>query len=90
MIIFNLQCVASFVGNGEICGKDSDGDGYPDMQLNCNESHCVQVCTYVHMFLCSISCTVTYVHILSYIYEHLSIISITPYVLQSNLLEYNY
>ena len=47
MIIFDLQCAASFVGDGKICGKDSDEDGYPDMQLNCNDTHCIQVCTYI-------------------------------------------
>ena len=42
--IVQLQCAASFVGDGKICGKDSDGDGYPDIQLNCNGTHCTQVC----------------------------------------------
>jgi len=26
-----------------VCGKDSDGDGYADMKLNCDDPQCVQV-----------------------------------------------
>ena len=42
-ILITLQCLDQFVGNGVICGKDSDGDGYPDMLLDCDDPHCVQV-----------------------------------------------
>ena len=42
-IIILIQCAAPFVGDGDVCGRDSDGDGYPDMKLNCSGSHCVQV-----------------------------------------------
>jgi len=34
-----------------MCGKDSDGDGYPDMELNCNDSHCVQVIMYICIYI---------------------------------------
>ena len=40
-----MQCAAPFVGDGKICGKDSDEDGYPDVALNCNDAHCIQVAT---------------------------------------------
>ena len=30
-----------------MCGLDSDSDGFPDVQLNCNEQQCEQV--YMHM-----------------------------------------
>ena len=59
-MLVQLQCAASFVGDGKICGKDSDGDGYPDMQLNCNDTHCTQVCVYAVMYAC------TYVSYTSY------------------------
>ncbi|XP_065894299.1 sortilin-related receptor-like isoform X2 [Dysidea avara] len=36
------QCVAPFVGNGVVCGRDSDGDGYADMKLNCDDPECEQ------------------------------------------------
>ena len=45
---FIIQCSAPFVGNGKLCGKDSDADGYPDMQLNCNDSYCVQVSMFTY------------------------------------------
>jgi len=38
-----LQCAAPFVGNGVLCGRDSDGDGYADMKLNCDDPRCEQV-----------------------------------------------
>jgi len=38
-----LQCAAPFVGNGMVCGRDSDGDGYADMKLNCDDPQCEQV-----------------------------------------------
>ena len=41
--LISLQCIDQFVGNGVICGKDIDGDGYPDMMLDCDDPHCVQV-----------------------------------------------
>ena len=41
--MFWLQCIQPFVGNGIVCGKDSDGDGYPDMMLPCDDLKCIQV-----------------------------------------------
>lgn len=32
-----------FAGNGKLCGLDSDGDGYPDMGLKCDDQQCQQV-----------------------------------------------
>ena len=43
LILITLQCLDQFVGNGVICGKDSDGDGYPDMLLDCDDPQCAQV-----------------------------------------------
>jgi len=37
------QCIAPFVGNGMVCGRDSDGDGFPDMKLDCDDPQCQQV-----------------------------------------------
>ncbi|XP_028407123.1 cartilage oligomeric matrix protein-like [Dendronephthya gigantea] len=35
------QCNLGFAGNGYVCGKDSDLDGFPDEDLpNCKERHC--------------------------------------------------
>lgn len=53
VLSFNLQCAAPFVGDGMVYGKDSDGDGYPDMELNCDDSNCVIVCTC--MYICIIN-----------------------------------
>ena len=38
-----MQCSAPFVGNGMVCGRDSDGDGYADMKLECDDPQCEQV-----------------------------------------------
>ena len=50
-----LQCIDQFVGNGVICGKDSDGDGYPDMMLDCDNPHCVQVRKWTYICLNALS-----------------------------------
>ena len=52
-VITSIQCAAPFVGDGKVCGRDSDGDGYPDMVLNCNDTYCVQVCCYSTHFMIS-------------------------------------
>ena len=42
-----MQCnVPTFVGNGSLCGLDTDSDGFPDVQLNCSveQPSCEQVC----------------------------------------------
>ena len=54
--VHKVSCAAPFVGDGKVCGKDSDGDGYPDMQLNCNDSHCMQVTLHdrVVLVLCAV------------------------------------
>ncbi len=40
-----LQCNIGWAGNGNICGPDSDIDGYPDAPLPCidNDKHCREV-----------------------------------------------
>ena len=41
-----LQCNApTFVGNGVTCGLDSDSDGFPDVELDCELSSCQRVNT---------------------------------------------
>ena len=34
------QCNVGWAGNGFVCGTDSDIDGYPDNNINCNEPTC--------------------------------------------------
>eukprot|EP00794_Sanderia_malayensis_P009735 gene9735-10730_t len=34
------ECRIGFAGNGYICARDSDMDGYPDVALNCTEAAC--------------------------------------------------
>ena len=48
--LFYWQCKTGFAGDGIACGYDSDLDGWPDDQLNCEDqgdyTHCTQVnCT---------------------------------------------
>lgn len=42
-----LQCNVGWAGNGNVCGQDTDLDGYPDEPLPCidNNKHCKQVGT---------------------------------------------
>lgn len=39
------QCNVGWAGNGNVCGPDTDIDGYPDQALPCmdNSKHCKQV-----------------------------------------------
>lgn len=39
------QCNVGWAGNGNVCGPDTDIDGYPDQALPCmdNNKHCKQV-----------------------------------------------
>ena len=32
------------MGDGRVCGLDSDSDGFPDEGLDCNETFCSKVC----------------------------------------------
>lgn len=43
--IFFIQCNVGWAGNGNVCGPDTDLDGYPDEPLPCidNNKHCKQV-----------------------------------------------
>ena len=39
-----LQCNSpTYVGDGSVCGLDSDSDGFPDVGLDCDQPQCVQV-----------------------------------------------
>jgi len=39
-----LQCNSpTYVGDGRVCGLDSDSDGFPDVRLDCDQPKCVQV-----------------------------------------------
>ena len=39
-----IQCNSpTFVGNGSVCGLDSDGDKYPDVKLDCDGPRCEAV-----------------------------------------------
>lgn len=37
------QCGIGWAGNGYLCGKDTDIDGYPDEKLKCKDSNCRKV-----------------------------------------------
>lgn len=37
------QCGIGWAGNGYLCGKDTDIDGYPDEKLKCKDSSCRKV-----------------------------------------------
>lgn len=43
--LFFIQCNVGWAGNGNVCGQDTDLDGYPDEPLPCidNNKHCKQV-----------------------------------------------
>uniref|UniRef100_A0A8C7YBZ5 Thrombospondin 4b n=1 Tax=Oryzias sinensis TaxID=183150 RepID=A0A8C7YBZ5_9TELE len=36
----SCQCGIGWAGNGYLCGKDTDIDGYPDEKLKCKDAHC--------------------------------------------------
>ena len=43
-IILYLQCNSpTYVGDGSVCGLDSDSDGFPDVGLDCDQPQCEQV-----------------------------------------------
>ena len=33
----------TYIGNGKVCGLDSDSDGFPDEGLDCDETFCAKV-----------------------------------------------
>ena len=43
-VTFTVQCNSpTFVGDGHVCGLDSDSDGFPDVGLDCDEPSCQEV-----------------------------------------------
>merc|ERR1712121_229695 len=34
------KCNVGSAGDGEVCGSDTDLDGFPDVELSCNDIHC--------------------------------------------------
>lgn len=37
------QCAVGWAGNGLLCGRDTDLDGFPDEKLRCSERQCRKV-----------------------------------------------
>ncbi|KAH8403240.1 hypothetical protein KR222_008894 [Zaprionus bogoriensis] len=37
---YKCRCSVGYAGNGKVCGRDRDLDGWPDESLNCVEEHC--------------------------------------------------
>merc|ERR1711988_451424 len=45
---FICKCKIGFAGNGIVCGRDTDLDGWADIRLSCNEIRCyADNCPYV-------------------------------------------
>lgn len=38
--VFLFLFQVGFAGNGTVCGRDTDLDGFPDQALSCSDSHC--------------------------------------------------
>lgn len=37
---FVCQCRIGYAGDGQICSRDTDIDGYPDERISCSDKHC--------------------------------------------------
>ena len=59
--VLTSQCITPFVGNGVVCGRDSDSDGYADMKLDCDDPQCAQVICVIKKLLTDIVNTFLYV-----------------------------
>lgn len=42
-MMFYSQCGIGWAGDGYICGKDVDIDGYPNEELSCSAENCRKV-----------------------------------------------
>ena len=54
-----------YIGDGDVCGLDTDGDGCPDENLGCNEPFCFEVRDFLlhYMYVFTINyCLCTYIH----------------------------
>ena len=76
------QCnTPTFVGNELVCGLDSDSDGFPDVELNCDDPSCQRVsecyihrdthicthiCRHAHIHISICMCAYTWIHIRTY------------------------
>ena len=54
---FIVQCNSpTFVGDGRVCGLDTDYDGFPDIGLSCDEQpSCQEVCYYCYILVCCLT-----------------------------------
>lgn len=43
VIVCVFQCGIGWAGNGYLCGRDTDIDGYPDEKLRCRDPTCKKV-----------------------------------------------
>ena len=43
LFIFFFQCGIGYAGDGVSCGRDTDIDGTPDEEIECNEIQCRKV-----------------------------------------------
>lgn len=41
---YRCQCRVGWAGNGALCGRDTDLDGIPDLELKCLSRYCRAVC----------------------------------------------
>ena len=53
LISWCLQCNIGWAGNGYKCGRDTDLDGWPDMNLPCDHKKCTAVRSYSYSYAIS-------------------------------------
>ena len=52
-----------YIGDGDVCGLDTDGDGCPDENLGCNEPFCFEVRDFCCIVCIYLQLTIAYVRI---------------------------